>query len=1470
MSFFNRKRQPSQTSNNVLVTQTPSQALAQTRTDGPVNTQQAGPSQRGPPQQQQQQQQGYPQDPRQQRQRDNQESPNQQQQGYGQPNQGPSRQPQGGMKPPGPGPLQQQQQQQPQQQSQQQPAASQQQASSSSGRSATYPWQTVRLHPDLPVVYPKPGVAAPTALSPMPFPRYGHSLPATANAAGELYIFGGLVRESVRDDLYCISTKDLSVKLVTTIGEVPSPRVGHASALVSSVLIVWGGDTNSKDGPGEPQDDSLYLLNLVTSEWTKVTTPDPTPVGRYGHAVTMVGTKFFVFGGQADLTFLNDLWSFDLSSLRASAPTWDLVWPAPGNEPPPRRTGHVCITHQDKIYVFGGTDGRFYYNDTWVFDTTTRHWAELTCIGFIPAAREGHSAALVDDVIYIFGGRGVDGTDLNDLAAFKITNLRWFTFTRMGDPPSGRSGHAMATVGSRVFVLGGESSSDTPREENPAIVHVLETKHIKYPDPSQPPTVPTQGTKGPQRRPSAQALVERAISPNGSGLSDTEDIRRQMAASPPNAGGRMANGQPAQQMQSFAVAGTGKKIGPVRPHREGDEAYGMSDNEGGGGYGSDAAAARTRSPDPGVTRVGARSPIQPGPVAVAARAISPTQGLNGPAMNPAAQRVRNGVSGARSPSPVIDRGIPPTDAFKYKGASSPISAQRPGSSGNVTADLVRELRSKEGDLETMKRREAWLRAALSRAKKDGFVLVDVDADDGPDAVEDYASEDMKRVGELALKLKQERAKIQALVVENARVASDRIAEAERMRSAAIQEAAYSRAKLAAYEAGTAADVAKIERERSAELERQLAAAASERSIQERRAMEAEEQLELQMSLCEQAEARATDAQLRADTLEDSHERVRREHAELQERHERHALTLREQSEQLVQQSSLSQQLTADHSSAQARVDELRESRDEHLAALEQAQKALSAAAQRSEEMEAHWARARDECSKLQGEVHELRANLEQQVAESESAAARLEEVENNWAKEREEADTLRALTNNSLAKLLDSHRELRSDEDRAARGHNEKLTAMEMESTSLRKMLKEAGQRVTDAQTALQDQQRRNASLETDQSALRAQLISIRTQLSSALAEAGRTRKETSQKELELQDKIRQASDTELRLTVLKTYLAEQGVMVDEEKIASEGGEHPMRVHELESQLDERTRAHEQALREIEHLKRSHDEMESHMGKLSTQLDRVRSSQSPGSNESDPDARVATVERKLAEVEQTHRDRMTQMEGDYQTAVNYAKGTEKMLRRLKDELHKQRDINTELKTELKQFRATSPDPNVRSRSVNGRGTPLGSEEASDVQRHNQRLLSENSDLSRRLETLQRELEEGRDRLAASQRDANTRLDQMQELEDEIRKLEDQLDRARNAGGSAALDRLTKQNETLQRENEELTHRVGLLLEVDHATYGGQRPVSGVSFRRVSTSSDDHDMDDWRPSDRRLSTYDDELDQHFAAHASSRS
>ena len=70
---------------------------------------------------------------------------------------------------------------------------------------------------------------------------------------------------------------------------------------------------------------------------------------------------------------------------------------------------------------FGGLDDQGYLNDTWSFDTSTRKWTELHCIGSIPSPRIQHTAVLVDGVMYVFGGQGNGGYS-NDLYALQLSS----------------------------------------------------------------------------------------------------------------------------------------------------------------------------------------------------------------------------------------------------------------------------------------------------------------------------------------------------------------------------------------------------------------------------------------------------------------------------------------------------------------------------------------------------------------------------------------------------------------------------------------------------------------------------------------------------------------------------------------------------------------------------------------------------------------------------------------------------------------------------------------------------------------------------------------------------------------------------------------------------------------------------------------------------------------------------------------
>lgn len=104
--------------------------------------------------------------------------------------------------------------------------------------------------------------------SPLPFPRSGHTLTATATVTplGDLFLFGGCapIGRASRD-LYVFSTQDFSTTLLQTSGEAPTPRFAHGAALVGTSLLICGGKTDFRDR-NPPNQDSIYLLDLGTSD----------------------------------------------------------------------------------------------------------------------------------------------------------------------------------------------------------------------------------------------------------------------------------------------------------------------------------------------------------------------------------------------------------------------------------------------------------------------------------------------------------------------------------------------------------------------------------------------------------------------------------------------------------------------------------------------------------------------------------------------------------------------------------------------------------------------------------------------------------------------------------------------------------------------------------------------------------------------------------------------------------------------------------------------------------------------------------------------------------------------------------------------------------------------------------------------------------------------------------------------------
>lgn len=193
---------------------------------------------------------------------------------------------------------------------------------------------------------------------------------------GDIYVMGGLVNSStVKGDLWIIEAgAGMACYALATLAEGPSPRVGHSSLLVGNAFIVYGGDT--KIDENDVLDETLYLLNtcklpvrveakvpptnrfsIATRQWSRALPAGPRPSGRYGHSLNIIGSKIYIFGGQVEGYFMNDLAAFDLNQLQAAHNRWELlienaeIGPATQGKIPPARTNHSMITYNDKLYL---------------------------------------------------------------------------------------------------------------------------------------------------------------------------------------------------------------------------------------------------------------------------------------------------------------------------------------------------------------------------------------------------------------------------------------------------------------------------------------------------------------------------------------------------------------------------------------------------------------------------------------------------------------------------------------------------------------------------------------------------------------------------------------------------------------------------------------------------------------------------------------------------------------------------------------------------------------------------------------------------------------------------------------------------------------------------------------------------------------------------------------------------------------
>lgn len=309
-----------------------------------------------------------------------------------------------------------------------------------------------------------------------PFPRYRHSASSVASEKNEIFVMGGLKDGSVFGDTWKIvpqlSPSGLSIDgfvaqhVEVTNNNNPPARVGHSSILCGNAYIIYGGDTVDTDYHGFP-DDNFYMFNINNCKYTVPLHILNKPKGRYGHLIGVVlmnatSSRLYLFGGQLENDVYNDIYYFELNSFKLPKARWELIEPLNNSKPPPL-TNHTMCVQKHKIYVFGGIyNNEKVSNDLWCFDTLVSKWLQVQTTGELPKPVNEHSACIVSEVLYVYGGNDFSGTIYDTLYALDLKTFHWTKLSREldADGPGARCGHTMSFIPklNKIIIMGGDKN----------------------------------------------------------------------------------------------------------------------------------------------------------------------------------------------------------------------------------------------------------------------------------------------------------------------------------------------------------------------------------------------------------------------------------------------------------------------------------------------------------------------------------------------------------------------------------------------------------------------------------------------------------------------------------------------------------------------------------------------------------------------------------------------------------------------------------------------------------------------------------------------------------------------------------------------------------------------------------------------------------------------------------------------------
>ncbi|XP_042258280.1 kelch repeat-containing protein [Thunnus maccoyii] len=281
-------------------------------------------------------------------------------------------------------------------------------------------------------------VAAETlAEGPTPEARIGHTAIYDPDSK-RIFVFGGSKNKKWFNDVHILDTQSWKWTMVEAQGKVP-PLAYHSCSMFRGELFVLGGVFPRPNPEPDGCSDSLYIFDPHLSIWYEPIVTGDKPSPRSGHsACVMQERKIYVFGGWDTPVCYNDMYMLDLGLMEFSAVK------TTGKAPSPRSWHGSAVLSDTKFLIHGGYNGNNALSDTFIFDTDTNSWTEVT-LSQLSVPRAGHSIITMETAarhhfseeaedagmdegsisrtLLVFGGGDNEGNFYSDLTTVAVEEL---------------------------------------------------------------------------------------------------------------------------------------------------------------------------------------------------------------------------------------------------------------------------------------------------------------------------------------------------------------------------------------------------------------------------------------------------------------------------------------------------------------------------------------------------------------------------------------------------------------------------------------------------------------------------------------------------------------------------------------------------------------------------------------------------------------------------------------------------------------------------------------------------------------------------------------------------------------------------------------------------------------------------------------------------------------------------------------